>query len=272
MAKQFNVVVCGSARVGKSTLINALCGRELAETSSSLASKTNKIEKYVLNRGFNLTNEASNAHEYSITIWDTPGIESWTKEHVQQHISRIMTESNPLCMIYCASPGTFARLDLLEWLIDTCIRSNIYCAFVCTNKYNGGSESRQQLLNDFHSILSKHHAISRDVNNIKYYGDIALCTSVNSIVYENRDFQVRKEVEGINELLFAITTSLKNDKLAAWCFTIADNESFWSTMGQRLLEFYGISRPIVEGYFQEHGAEIAKKLIPILIGVILKKI
>ncbi len=43
MAQQFNVVVCGSARVGKSTLVNALCGRELAQTSSSLSSKTDKI-------------------------------------------------------------------------------------------------------------------------------------------------------------------------------------------------------------------------------------
>jgi GTPase SAR1 family protein len=271
MSNQFNIVVCGSARVGKSTLINALCGRELAQTSSSLSSKTDKIEKYVLNRVSTSNNEASNSREYSITIWDTPGIESWTKEHVQQHLSRIMIESKPLCMIYCASPGSFARLEQLEWIIDTCIRSNIYCALVCTNKYSGGSEKREQLLNDFYSILSKHHSISRDVNNIKYYGDIALCASVNSVIYENKDFQVRKEVEGINELLFAITTSLKDDKLAAWCFTIADNESFWSTMGQRLLEFFEVARPAIETYVREHGTDIAKQLIPIIISIALHK-
>jgi len=272
MSNQFNIVVCGSARVGKSTLVNALCGRELAQTSSSLSSKTDKIEKYVLNRVFNSTDEASNSCEYSITIWDTPGIESWTKEHVQQHLSRIMNESNPLCMIYCASPGSFARLDQLEWIIDTCIRSNIYCALVCTNKYNGGSQKRQEILNDYHSIILKYRSLTKDEHNVKYYGNIALCTSVNSIIYENEDFGVRKEVEGINELLFAITTSLKDDKLAAWCFTIADNQSFWSTMSQQLLEFYGIIRPIVGEYLQENGPDIAKKLIPIILNFILKKI
>jgi ribosome biogenesis GTPase A len=49
MAQEFNVVVCGSARVGKSTLVNALLGKEVAKTSSSLCSKTDQIEKYVLN-------------------------------------------------------------------------------------------------------------------------------------------------------------------------------------------------------------------------------
>jgi hypothetical protein len=182
-----------------------------------------------------------------------------------------MMESNPLCMIYCASPGSFARLDQLEWIIDTCIRSNIYCALVCTNKYSGGSEHRQQLLNDFNSIILKYRSMTKDEHNIKYYGNIALCTSVNSIIFEDEDLGVRKEVEGINELLFAITTSLKDDKLAAWCFTIADNESFWSTMGQRLLEFFEVAQPVIEKFVREHGTEIAKQLIPIIIRSILKK-
>jgi hypothetical protein len=56
-------------------------------------------------------------------------------------------------MIYCASPGSFARLDQLEWIIDTCIRSNIYCALVCTNKFTGRSQQRIELLNDFNSLF-----------------------------------------------------------------------------------------------------------------------
>lgn len=264
MSSEYNIVVCGSARVGKSTLVNALCGKELASTSSSLAAQTDQIQKYLLSG-------VSNSRQYSITIWDTPGVESWTKKHIQEHFSQIMMESKPLCMVYCASPGSFARLDQLEWIVDTAIRSNIYCALVCTNKYCGGGDKRQQLLDDFHSILSRHHSITRNDNHIQYYGDMALCTSVNSTLYENKDFQVRKEVEGINELLFAITTSLKDDQLAAWCFTIADNQSFWSSMGEKLLEFYQIARPVVEDYLREHGKEMAEAAMHILLNTVMKK-
>jgi small GTP-binding protein len=269
MAQEFNVVVCGSARVGKSTLVNALLGKEVAKTSSSLCSKTDQIEKYVLNGAYKPIREASNSKEYSITIWDTPGIESWTKEHVQKHISKIMMQSNPVCMIYCASPGSFANIEHIKWIIETCIKSNIYCAFVCTNKYSGGSQKRIQLLQEFHSLLSQYEPMTKDENNVKYYGNVALCTSVNSIPFENEDFGARKHVEGINELLFAITSSLKGDKLVAWCYTIADNQSFWSTMANHLSEFYQISRPIVEELVQKHGKDIAIALISLIINAIL---
>ncbi|CAF1300843.1 unnamed protein product [Adineta steineri] len=272
MVQESNIVVCGSARVGKSTLINALCGKELAKTSNSLSSKTDQMEKYMLNRDYISSNEASNSNEsqYSITIWDTPGIESWTKEHVQEHISRIMLKSNPVCMIYCASPGSFARLDQLEWIIESSIKSNIYCALVCTNKYSGGKQSREQLLKDFHSLLSRYRPMTKNENNVKYYGDAALCATVNSIPFEDEDRGVEKGVEGINELLFGITSSLKGDKLIAWCHTIADNESFWSAMANQLAEVYKIARPIAEEVLQNHGKDIAKALIPFIIRAAFK--
>jgi GTPase SAR1 family protein len=271
MSKQFNIVVCGSAHVGKSTLVNALCGKEVASTSSSsLCSETDQIEKYFLNRISIPTDEERNSIEYSIAIYDTPGIESWTKEHLQKYFSKIMMESNPLCMIYCASPGSFARLDQLQWIIDTAIQSNIFCALVCTNKYSGGSQRRNHVLNDFHSLLSRYHTMTKDDNQIKYYGDVALCTSVNSIRYEDEDFEVKKEVEGINELLFGITSLLKDDKLAAWCYTIAENDSFWLTTTNQISKLFQIARPVIEELVQKHGKHVAKFLIPIIIKSILK--
>jgi GTPase SAR1 family protein len=265
MAKEFNIVVCGSARVGKSTLVNALLGKEVAKTSSSLCAQTDQMEKYVLNGVYN---EASNSNEYSITIWDTPGIESWTKEHVQQHISKIMMQSNPVCMIYCASPGSFACIDHIKWIIETCIKSNIYCAFVCTNKYSGGHQKRTQLLKEFHALLSEYEPMTKEENYVRYYGNIALCTSVNSIPFENEDFGTIKYVEGINELLFAITSALKDEKLVAWCYTISDNHSFWSTMANHILAFFEVARPIAEEIVQKHGKDIANVLIPIIIQAI----
>ncbi|CAF3682559.1 unnamed protein product [Rotaria sordida] len=271
MAKQFNIAICGSARVGKSTLVNALCGKEVAKTSSSLCSATDEMKKYVLNRSCQSVNEAASSNEYSITVWDTPGIESWTIDNVQKHFTKIMLESTPLCMIYCASPGSFARLDQLQWLVETCIKSNIFCALVCTNKYSGGNQQRTQVLNDFHSLLTHYHTMTRDEANIKYYGNVALCTSVNSIIYEDIDIGVRKGVEGINELIFGIITSLKDDKLVAWCYTIAENQLFWSTMRDQVVELFNIARPILEELLQKHGKDIARYLIPLIMKAAFKK-
>ncbi|CAF4945508.1 unnamed protein product [Rotaria sp. Silwood1] len=182
-----------------------------------------------------------------------------------------MLESTPLCMIYCASPDSFARLDQLQWLIDTCIQSNIFCALVCTNKYSKGNQQRAHELNDFHSFLSRYHSMTRNETNIKYYENVALYTSVNSIIYENIGLGVRKVVEDINELIFAIITSLKDDKLVAWCYTIAENQSFLSMMLDKIVELFKISQPILEEFLQKEGKDTAKALIPLIIKEMMKK-
>ena len=265
MAKEFNITICGSPRVGKSTLVNALCGKQVAKISNSLTSHTDKIEKYILKQNDNL-------NEYSITIYDTPGIESWTEEHVRTYFSNIMKESKPLCMIYCASPGSFARLDHLQWVVNICIQSNIFCALVCTNKYSGGTDKRNQVLKEFDSLLTDYHTITRNENNIKYYNNIALCTSVNSIIYEDKELNIKKDIEGINELIFGILISLKDDRIAAWCYTIADNQSFWTTMQEQIIKFYHLSQPIISKFFDEHGKEIASSLIPLILAVIKRRL
>ena len=269
MSKEFSLVVCGAPRVGKSTLVNALCGRQVADTSSSLNPHTNKTSKYLLKRN----DISSNSIECTIAIHDTPGIESWTEKDLRTYFTNLMKESQPLCMIYCASPGSFARLDQLQWLVDTCIQSNIFCAFVCTNKYSGTLEQRKIVLNDFHSLLTRYHSLTRNEDNIKYYGDVALCTAVNSIVYEDRDLAVRKEVEGINELIFGILRSLKDDeKAVGWCYTIADNDSFWSMMQEKLIEFFHLAKPVVTRFFEDHGKEISAALLTLVLAAIRRRV
>lgn len=259
MSKEFSVIVCGAPRVGKSTLVNALCGRKVARTSDSLNSHTSQMEKYVLRR-------TTDSNEYSITIHDTSGIESWNEKDVRRYFSDLMKESQPICLIYCASPGSFAKLEHLQWLIDTCIQSNIFCALVCTNKYLGGSEKRQQVVQDFHSLLSRYHALTRDENQIKFYGDVALCTAVNSVVYEDRELGVRKDVEGINELLFGILKSMKDEKIVGWCFTFAENEPFWTQMKEQLMQFFESAKPVVSKFIDDHGQEISTAILAMILA------
>lgn len=265
MSKEFSIVVCGSPRVGKSTLVNSICGRNVAATSESLNPKTDQVTKYRLNQ----TNDQQT--QYSITIHDTPGIESWDEQFVKKYFSDLMKQSEPLCMIYCASPGSFARLDHLKWLIDTSIKSNIFCALVSTNKYAGTPQQRKQILDDFHSLLQPFHHLTREQNGIKYYGDVALCTSVNSIPYVDQELNVGKDVEGINELIFGILTSLKEEKVAGWCYTIEGNQSFWSVMQENLIQFYEFSQPHVKKFFEDYGKDIGKALLALILASIKLK-
>ena len=127
-------------------------------------------------------------------------------------------------------------------------------------------------MEDFHSLLSRFHHVTRHQQGIQFYGDVALCTSVNSILYEDRDLGVRKDPEGINEFIFGSLTTLKDDKVAAWCYTVTDNSSFWITMRTQLMDFFKVAQPVAKELYDEYGKEIAKALLPLLIALIKSRI
>ena len=77
ISRDLHIVVCGSPRVGKSTLINVICGKELAKAKEGLASVTQKIECYTTE---GQCDTGSNIIRYKYNIWDTPGFEAWGKD------------------------------------------------------------------------------------------------------------------------------------------------------------------------------------------------
>ncbi|UJR17839.1 hypothetical protein I4U23_004738 [Adineta vaga] len=78
---EINIVVCGSPRVGKSALINALCQQKLARTSPGLHSCTNIISPYYLKGNTDLGDGTIN---YQYNFWDTPGFENWNQEAIRR--------------------------------------------------------------------------------------------------------------------------------------------------------------------------------------------
>ena len=130
----------------KSTLINAICDHSFAKTSPGLDSCTKEISRYVLKSKCRVDDELI---AYTYNFWDTPGFESWNECDIRTNVNRIVEKpkSDPLCMIYCACPGSFANTTQLRWLLDVCIREkHIFCALVVTNKWAGQKEQRMAIL------------------------------------------------------------------------------------------------------------------------------
>ena len=222
-----NILLCGSARVGKSSLINAICQQSLAETSPSLNSCTKHATCYTMEY-------TDGEYSHRTNFWDTAGIESWDEAEVRCNTAALIEQTKPVCLIYCASPGSFARLEQLEWLVSECARQKVFCALVCTNMWAG--QNRRKVLEEFRTILANVFPYSKpeDEDRVTYFGRHALCTMVNSETYVDDDFGARKEPSGVNELIFGIGKCLERDCMLAWLRVVAQNKPFWAAMSTKL--------------------------------------
>jgi ribosome biogenesis GTPase A len=242
---QFNVLISGSPRVGKSQLINALCGGEkLAKTSASLGSCTTKVECYTLEDN---QQQTPGINPFRINFYDTPGIESWIDQNGQAKMLDYIRETDPVCLIYCASPGSYANLDQLEFVLKYCHENQIFCALVCTNMWAGDGGARNGVLKDFEKELAFFGARvkkqfeqqhDQSLHEVIHFGDGALCTMVNSKEYRNKDFSnIIKPVQGIDELIHSIMEKLDDKKIRGWCHAVLYRRSYWEKIEQKAAGF-----------------------------------
>jgi GTPase SAR1 family protein len=241
MFNEFNVIICGSARVGKSTLINAICDRTLAKTSPGLDSCTKEVSRYVLKETCCVNKEWIT---YTYNFWDTPGFESWNETDIRTNFNKIMQKpkSDPLCMIYCASPGSFADTQQIKWLLDVCIREHkLLCALVVTNKWAGEKKQRLAILNTYKELLVNYHEQTSDEHGITYFGNAALCTMVNAQPYIDEDQDINHPQQGVDELIEGIMTCFDDDgKIFHWCMAALQKKglknNFKGIMKQRFAD------------------------------------
>jgi len=238
----FNILIMGSPRVGKSQLINALCNEDLAKTSSSLNSCTVKVQRYVLEDNQQRT---PGVKPFRIYFYDTPGIESWNNQNGQETMLKFIEEKNPVCLIYCASPGGFADLKQLDPVLKFCKTKQIFCALVCTNMWS--NPNRNVVIQEFEKELaffgeriekSFDQGYNRLPHKVILFGDGALCTMVNSIEYYDPAMSPeRKPVQGIDELIHCIMEKLDHEKLLGWCSAVLYRRSYWEKITQKVNGF-----------------------------------
>lgn len=241
-----NILICGSSRVGKTSLINAICQKELSKSNASLSSDTKNIERYS-------AQTVIDGVTYETNFWDTPGIESWNENDVRNYMALLIEKTHPICMIYCASPGSFAVLDHVAWMVSECHQKNIFSALVCTNMWSG--RNRQVVVDEFCKLLHKIHPEiePKKEDGIIYYDRVALVTMVNSVELVDEDFDVRKPPSGINELIFGIAKCLNRDFMIAWFRAVSNNQSFWTTMSSRLSGLLKIPYEKFNTFFEHAG-------------------
>lgn len=149
--QEFTFVVCGGPRTGKSTLINAIINKDLAPTRSGPAAVTLETKCYSLSGPcpdrFD-EQQGRESPQFRINIWDTKGITTWDRS-----IADIIDEKHPMCMMLCASPGSFAKDEFVRPLISQCVNQSIFVALVCTNKWNDTDEKRTRVMEEFHGLL-----------------------------------------------------------------------------------------------------------------------
>jgi GTPase Era involved in 16S rRNA processing len=254
---QFNILIMGAPRVGKSQLINALCnGKNLAETSSSLNSCTKKVECYTLEDD---QQQTPGVDPFRINFYDTPGIESWTDQNGLETMLKFIEDKDPVCLIYCASPGSFADLKQLHLLLEFCKTKQIFCALVCTNMW--ANAHRKVVMEEFERELEFfgdrqeklfQQEDHQPCHKVIVFGNGALCTMVNSIEYYNQDLSnIRKPVQGIDELIHSIMEQLDNEKLIGWCNAVLYRRSFWEKLTQKVNGFYIEDLPNIAFNFAE---------------------
>ena len=132
-----NILLVGAARIGKSSLVNALTGNKinLARTSSSLQRCTDVLGRYEVQCP--LLDDVSENERSKIYIWDTKGIEDWDQQRGAMTMFQLIDKTRPICVIFCASPGSYANLTQVQGVLDYCIHRNILCAAVLTNMWSG---------------------------------------------------------------------------------------------------------------------------------------
>ncbi|CAF4600191.1 unnamed protein product [Rotaria socialis] len=237
--KEYNVIVAGPPRGGKSTLIGSLCGRGINATNIHLASRQKEVSCFV-------KTDQHKGFPHNVKFWSTIGLDPWNKDSVKSYIHDIVQVHSPIVLLFCASPLTVITKEHLHWLIESCIEENILCTLVCTNMH--ARVRRNTVSQTFNEVLQPRTANSYSLvpgnidsekpyaSSITLYNDsktnkpAVLTCQVNSI--DESSSEGGHQRSGVFELILALMDLLPDDKLNEIIYMVLNNRPFWMYVGQ----------------------------------------
>jgi hypothetical protein len=108
-----------------------------------------------------------------------------------------------------------------------------------TNKWAGQKTQRVAVLNKFQELLANYHDQTSEEDGVIYFGNVALCTMVNSQSYTDEDLKINYEEEGVDELVEGIMTCLDDDgKVFHWCMTIMQKKGILNNFKGKMKRGY----------------------------------
>ncbi|CAF1407737.1 unnamed protein product [Adineta steineri] len=120
ISSEFEILVFGPARVGKSTLIRELSGDEQIRTSAGLNACTQTTTAYT--------------DQFGVRWWDTRGIEQWTEAEARSFLTEKFLDRHiiPRAAIFCRTAGALANTPVLQLLFRELESHGIALFYVIT--------------------------------------------------------------------------------------------------------------------------------------------
>jgi len=227
MKKPIDILCFGRAGVGKTTLLEALTGRNLGSTPR-LDHGTTKLEcceiKEILPR------QNGDTVPINLRFWDSRGIESWNGDDVPKMFDELKrNEVYPLCVFYCANGNGRVDSAVVTEIIRTFIQKDVVVFYLITNVFNHNNEQLNAQFNGGKEVMRKATERSaRDLPGVKYgwqFHEKSFLLAVNSKEYSS--LLGRMESLNIQKLMEICVSTLDEEQLTRFFLATLHNRTFW---------------------------------------------
>ncbi|CAF1415600.1 unnamed protein product [Adineta ricciae] len=228
LSSEFEILVFGPARVGKSTLIREISGDETIVTSAKMNACTTSSEKY--------------SDKFNIQWWDTPGFENWSVKTAKDFFKDCFYDRKilPKVAIFCRTANSLGSSDVVKYMFDEIQKNGILLLYVVTKWPFIPKSERKDILREAVSLLGgRSTGVLRSSSTgsfraIECAPKKAYIVPVNS--KEDEALGMRVPKQNLRTLRQILITKLDDESQGKLVQLYKDNLDFWSKLGYGAIE------------------------------------